>query len=71
MESEKHFILEYDPFKDIRDSYKNMLTSVPWYCVFSEGTIRRLSHLIIILNNKRIEFQKEKSKEASGPIDYI
>ncbi len=68
VESEKHCILECDNF---RDSYSSILTSVPWHCLFSEGTVRRLCQLIINLNNKRIELQKTKSRKASGPIDYI
>ena len=64
MESEKHFILECDAFKDNRDSYHYMLASIMWHCLFSEGTIRRWGHLIINLSKKRIELQKVKNKEA-------
>ena len=71
VELEKHFILECDAFRDIRDSYDSMLTSVPWHCLFSEGTVRRLGYLIINLSNKRIELQKAKSKEVGVLIDYF
>ena len=62
MESEKHFILECDAFRDIRDSYCSMLVSIPLHCIFSEGTIRRLGQVIINLSKKRIGLQKEKKQ---------
>ena len=58
VESEKYFIFECDAFRDIRDSYRSMLASIPWHCLFSEGTVRRLGQLIINLSKKRIELQK-------------
>lgn len=63
MESEKHFILECDAFKEIKESYENMLASVSWRCLFSEGIVERLGRLIINLNRKNIELQKEKNRE--------
>ena len=60
MESEKHFILECDVFKDIRESYGNMLASVSWHCLFSDEIVGRLGQLIINLNKKRTEMQKAK-----------
>lgn len=60
VESEKHFILGCDAFKDIRDNYGSMLASIPWHCLFSEGSVRRLSQLIINWSKERIELQKEK-----------
>ena len=71
MESEKHFILECDAFRDIRDGYRSMLASILWHCLFSDGTIIRLGQLIINLSKKSIELQKEKNKEVGGPIDYF
>ena len=35
MELEKHFILACDAFKDIRESYENMLAPVSWHFLFS------------------------------------
>jgi len=67
----KTFHLECDAFKDIKESYNNMLTLVLWQCLFSEGIVRRLGQLVINLSNKRIELQKAKSRETSGPIDYF
>ena len=34
VESEKHFILECDAFRNIRDSCNSMLTSIPWHLSF-------------------------------------
>ena len=48
-----------------------MLASIPWHYLFSDGTVRRLGQLIINLSKKMIELQKEKNKEAGGPIDYF
>ena len=45
VESKKHFILECDAFKDIRESYGNMLASVSCHCLFSEGIVGRLGQL--------------------------
>ena len=71
VEPEKHFIMECDAFRDIRDIYGSVLASIPWHCLFSESTVRRLGQLIINLNKKMIELQKEKNKEAGSPIDYF
>ena len=65
VESKKHFILECDVFKGIRDSYHSMLASIPW------GTVRRLGQMIINLSKKKIELQKEKNKEADSVIYYF
>ena len=67
MESEKHFILECDGFKDIGESYRNMLASASWNCIFRDGIVGRLGQLIINLNKKRIEMQKAKSMELIVP----
>ena len=66
----KHFILECDAFKDIRDTYDSVLASISWHCLFSEGTVRR-SDQLINLSKKKIELQKAKNKDASSPIDYF
>ena len=67
VESEKHFILECDVFKDIRESYGNMLALVSWHCLFSDGIAGRLGQLIINLNKKRTEMQKAKNRELIVP----
>ena len=71
MEPEKHFILECDAFRDIRDSYHSMLASIPWHCLFNDETIIRFGQLVINLSKKEIELQKAKNREVGGPIDYF
>ena len=71
VELEKHFILECDAFRDIRDNYRNILASIPWHSLFREGAVRRLGQLIINLSKKRIELQKAKNKEVGGCIHYF
>ena len=63
VESEKNFILECNVFKDIRESYENMLASISWHCLSSEGIVGRLDQLIINLNQKRTKLQRAKNKE--------
>ena len=67
VESEKHFILECDAFKDIRDSYGSMLASIPWHCLFSEGIVRRLGQLIINLSKKRLNYKRQKTRRLVVP----
>ena len=67
VESEKHFILECDAFRDIRDNYRSMLASIPWHFLFSEGTVKILGQIIINLSKKRIELQKEKTRKLLVP----
>ena len=58
VETEKHFILECEAFKDNRDRYANVLEDKSWDDLFNEGTVEKLGALIIKLNRQRIELQK-------------
>jgi hypothetical protein len=69
VETEKHFILECEAFKDSRDSYVSILTPSSWNNLFSEGTVEKLGELIIKLNRKRVEMHKSMS-EAVCLIGY-
>jgi hypothetical protein len=69
VETEKHFILECEAFKDSRDNYINILTGSSWNNLFSEGTVEKLEELIIKLNRKRTELQKSMC-EVVCPIGY-
>ena len=62
VETEKNFILECDAFKDIRESYGNMLASVSWHYLFSDEIVGRLGQLIINLNKKRTEMKMMKTR---------
>ena len=67
VELKKHFILECDALKDIRESYGNMLASISLHCLFSDGIVGRLGQLIINLNKKRTEMQKVKNMKLIVP----
>jgi len=69
VETEKHFILECEAFKDSRDNYINILTASSWNDLFSEGTVEKLGELIIKLNRKMAELLKSVC-EAVCPIGY-
>ena len=62
VETEKHFILECEAFKDSRDRYANVLTDKSWDDLFHEGTMEKLGALIIKLNRQRIDLQKTASE---------
>ena len=69
METEKHFILECEAFKDNRDNYTNVLADKSWDYLFNEGIVEKLGALIIKLNKQKIELQKTAC-ELINPIDY-
>jgi len=69
VETEKHFILECEAFKDSRDNYINILTASSWNDLFSEGIVEKLGELIIKLYRKRAELLKSVC-EAVCPIGY-
>jgi len=69
VETEKHFILECEAFKDTRDRYANVLADKSWDDLFNEGTVEKLRTLIIKLNRQRIELQKTTC-ELVSPIGY-
>ena len=61
VESKNNFILECDAFKDIKESYENMLASISWHCLLAHHEIvGKLGQLIINLNKKMIELQKQE-----------
>jgi hypothetical protein len=62
METEKHFILKCEAFKDIRDNYVSILTASSWNNLFNEGTMEKLGEFIIKLIKKSIEMQKSVSE---------
>ena len=69
VETEKHFILECEAFKDSKDNYINILTTSSWNNLFSEGTMEKLGELIIKMNKKMAELLKSMC-EAVYPIGY-
>ena len=69
VETEKHFILECETFKDSGDRYANVLMDKSWDDLFNEETVETLEALIIKLNKQRIELQKTTCQLVS-PIGY-
>ena len=69
METQKHFILECEAFKDNRDMYVNVLMDKSWDDLFNEGTVENLGALIIKLKKQRVELQKIAC-ELVCPIGY-
>ena len=52
VETEKHFILECETFKDNRESYANMLAASSWDNLFSKGFIKKIGAFILKLHRK-------------------
>ena len=50
VETEKHFILECEDFKDNSDRYANVLMDKSWDDLFNKGTVKKFGGLIIKLN---------------------
>jgi hypothetical protein len=69
VETEKHFILECEAFKNNRDNYINILTTSSWNNLFNERTVEKLGELIIKLNRKKAELLKSMC-EGVCPIGY-
>ena len=69
VEIEKHFILECEAFKGIRDRYTNVLKDKSWDDLFNERTMEKLGALIIKLNRQMVELQKPMC-ELVCPIGY-
>jgi len=64
VETEKHFILACEAFKDNRESYADMLVSSSWDNLFSEGFVKKLGAFILKLHKKRTEYIKQMKKQS-------
>jgi len=58
VETEKHFILECEAFKDNRGSYASTLAASSWDNLFSEGFVEKLGAFIVKLHRKRAKYIK-------------
>ena len=56
VETEKHFILECEVFKDNRESYPDILAASSWDNLFSEGFCEKLGAFIVRLHKKSAEY---------------
>ena len=57
METEKHFILECDAFKDL-------LAASSWDNLFSEGFVENMGAFILRLHRKREEYINQMKKQS-------
>ena len=64
VETKMHFILEREAFKDIRESYADMLADSSWDNLFSEGFVEKLRAFILKLHRKRAEYIKQMKKQS-------
>jgi len=63
VETEKHFILECEVFKDNTEIYADMLVASSWDNLFSEGFVEKLGAFIARLQRKRVERIKQMKKQ--------
>ena len=56
VETEKHFILECEAFKDSRENYAGILAASPWDNLFSEEFVKKLGAFIVKLHRKRADY---------------
>jgi len=63
VEIEKHFILECDAFKYIRESYANILGISSWDNLFSEGFVENMGAFIVRLHRKRVKYKNQMEKQ--------
>ena len=63
VETQKHFILECEAFKDNIESYAYMLATSSWDNLFDQGFVKKLGAFILKLHIKRVEYIKEMKKQ--------
>jgi len=54
----KHFILEFEAFKDNKES------SSSWDNLFSEGFVKKLGAFMVKLHRKMVEYNKQMKKQS-------
>jgi len=63
VETENHFILECEAFKDNIESYAYILVANSWDNLFSERFDEKLGALIERLHKKRVEYINQMKKQ--------
>ena len=63
VETEKHFILECEAFKDTRENYAGILAANSWDNLFSKEFVDKLGVLIVKLHRKRVEYKSQIEKQ--------
>ena len=64
VETEKHFILECEAFKDSREKYAGILAASSWDNPFSEEFVDKLGAVIVKLHRKRVEYKSQIEKQS-------
>ena len=64
VETEKHFILECEAFKDNMESYADILAASSWDNLFSEGFVETMGAFIVRLHRKMSEYINEMRKQS-------
>ena len=63
METEKHFILECEAFKDNKENYAGILATSSWDNLFSEEFVKKLGAVIVKLHRKSTEYKSQIEKQ--------
>ena len=63
METEKHFILECEAFKDSRENYADILAASSWDNLFSEDFVKKLGAIIVKLHKKKAKYKSQMEKQ--------
>ena len=66
VEIEKHFILECEAFKDIRENYADasILATSSWDNLFNEEFVEKLGAFFIKLHRKRVDYKSQMEKQS-------
>ena len=64
VETEKHFILECEAFKDSRENYAGILAASSWDNLFSKEFVETLGALIVKLHRKRASRMSQIEKQS-------
>ena len=64
VETEKHFILECETFKDNRENYAGILAASSWDNLFNEEFVNTLGVVIVKLHRKRAEYKSQIEKQS-------
>ena len=64
VETEKHFILECEAFKDSRENYADILAASPQGNLFSEEFVEKLGAFIVKLHRKWAEYKSQMERQS-------
>jgi hypothetical protein len=64
VETKKHFILECEALKDIRENYAGIIASSSWDNLSSEEFVEKLGAIIVKLHKKRAKYKSQMEKQS-------